>query len=215
MPVTKYQYDIATQTTNGKVYIPQLTYEIDNDVAIAIKVDADRGMDANVEPGKLDIYMADALTAPQEAALTAAVLAHLGYGINAQMKGTLPLVQLERSIISDVPWEVVEGVVTTPSFFNPDMAQFISRIIGEHKGDGGQLCLTESVEGAIPVGEEKIVPVFDFPDVGATWTRFRIDSNIPPRDGLRNIYETKSRLNGAASLSLRYMTISMITIEVV
>lgn len=214
MPVTKYQYDIATQTANGKVYITQLTYEIDNDVAIVIKVDAARGMDTNVEFGKLDIYMADLLTAPQEAALTAAVLAHQGYGINATMKGTLPLVQLERAILSDVPWEVVEGVVTTPSFFDPNMTQIISRIIGEHKGDGGQLSLIERVNGAVPEEEEKIVPVFDFPNVGATWTRFKVDSTIPPRDGLRNIYETKARLNGAASLSFRYMTISMIVVRV-
>jgi hypothetical protein len=209
---TQYQYDI-TDTANDKVYIPQLTYEIDNDAAIAVKVDAARGMDVNVEPGKLDIYMTVALTAPQEAALTAVVVAHQGFGINAKMQGTVSLMELERAIVSDVPWEVVEGVVTTPSFFDPDMTQIIARIIGEHKGDGGELCLTEDMTGEVP--EEKIVPAFAFPNVGAVWTRFKVDSNIPPRDGLRNIYQTKARLNGATNLSLRYATISMIVVRIV
>lgn len=212
MPVTNYQYDI-TDTANDKVYVPQLTYAIDNDAAIIIKVDTGKGINVNVAPGKLDICMADLLTAPQEAALDAAVAAHQGYGIDAKMQGTIPLVRLEHSIVSDVPWEVVEGVVTTPSFFDPDMTQIISRIIGEHKGDGGQLRLVEEMEGE--ADEEKIVPVFDFPNVGATWTRFKVDSNVPPRDGLRNIYRTDCRLNGAASLSLRYATISMIVVKVV
>jgi hypothetical protein len=213
MPVTKYQYDIATQTANGKVYIPQLTYEIDTDAAIAIKVDANRGMDTNVEFGKLDIYMADLLTALQETALTAAVLAHQGVGIDATMQGTLSLVQLERSIVSDVPWEVVEGVVTTPSFFDPDMAQIIARITGEHKGDGGQLQIVEDVSGEVP--EDKIVPAFDFPNVGAVWTRFKVDSTVPPRDALRNVYRTEARRNGAASLDIRYASISMVVVRIV
>ena len=210
MPVTKYQYTISTQTANGKVYIPQLTYEIDADVTIGVAV---YGMATDIEPDKLDIYMNDALTAPEEAALTATVAAHQGYGIDAQMQGTLPLVKKEESVISDVPWEILEGVVTTPSFFDPDMTQIISRIIGEHRGDGGQLCLTERVDGLAP--EEKIVPVFDFPNVGATWTKFKVDSNIPPRDGIRNVYETKCRLNGATNLWLRYTTISMIVVRIV
>jgi hypothetical protein len=210
MPVTKYQYTISTQTANGKVYIPQLTYDVDNDGAIVIAVDH---MDANIEPDKLDIYMADALTAPQEAALTVAVAAHQGYGINATMQGTLQLVKKEESIVSDVPWEVIEGVVTTPSFFDPDLTSIICRIIGEHKGDGGQLRLVEDVDGQGE--EEKINPFYEFPNVGPTWTRFKIDSNVPPRDGLRNVYRTDCRLNGAASLDLRYCTISMIVVKVV
>ena len=212
MPVTKYQYDV-TDTANDLVYVPQLSYEIDNDAAIVIKVDdPGKGINVNIEPGKLDIYMADLLTAPQKTALDAAVAAHQGVGINAVMQGTLPLVSLERAITSDVPWEVVEGVITTPSFFDPDMTQIISRIIGEHKGDGGQLCLTEDMNG---VEEEKIVPAFEFPDTLGQWERFKVDSNVPPRDGLRNIYKTCARLNGAASLELRYSTISMIVARVV
>jgi hypothetical protein len=212
MPVTNYQYDI-TDTANNKVYVPQLTYEIDNNPTIVVKVDDAKGINVNVNPGKLDICMSDALTAPQEAALDATVAAHQGWGINAQMMGTLQLVNKEDAIISDVPWEVVEGVVTTPNFFDPDMTSIICRIIGEHKGDGGQLRLVEEVDGQ--GDEEKINPFFDFPDVGATWTRFKVDSNVPPRDGLRNIYRTDCRLNGATNLTLRYSTISMIVVKVV
>jgi hypothetical protein len=208
MPVTKYQYTISTQTANGKVFAPQLEYEINANVAIAVLVDH---IDTGIVPDKCDIYMADALTAPQEAALTATVAATQGYGINSIMQGTLPLVHGEAAVLNDA-WEVIEGVVTTPRFFDPDVSKIICRIIGEHKGDGGQLCLTEDMDG---VDEEKIVPAFDFPDVGAVWTRFKVDSNVPPRDGLRNIYKTRARLNGATNLSLRYATISMIVVNIV
>lgn len=209
MPVTKYQY-LITDTANDKVYIPQLTYEIDNDDLIVIKVDH---INVGIEPGKCDIYMADVLTAPQKTALDAGVAAHQGFGINATMQGTLQLVNLERDIISDVPWEVVGGIVTTPSFFDPSMTQIIARITGEHKGDGGQLQIVEEMEGE--ANEDKITPAFNFPDVGAVWTRFKVDSNVPPRDGLRNIYRTDARLDGAVSLSLRYATISMIVVKIV
>jgi hypothetical protein len=212
MPVTNYQYDV-TDTANNKVYVPQLTYEINNDAAIGVLVDDSKGINVNVNPGKIDICMADLLTAPQETALDAVVAAHQGWGINASMQGTLQLVNKEDSIISDVPWEVVDGVVTTPRFFDPDVTKIICRIIGEHKGDGGQLRLVEKVDGE--ADEEKIFPFFDFPDVGPTWTRFKVDSNVPPRDGLRNIYRTDCRLNGATNLTLRYATISMILVKVV
>lgn len=210
MPITRYQYTISTQTAAGKVYIPQLTYEIGANAAIGVVASY---MDVNVEPNKLDVYMADALTAPQEAALTATVAAHQGYGIDADMQGTLPLVKKEEVITSDVDWEIIEGVVTTPSFFDPTMSNIISRIVGEHRGDGGELRLIEEVLGE--ADEEKIVPVFSFPNVGAEWTRFKIDSSVPPRDGLRNVYRTDCRLNGATSLALRYATISMITVRIV
>ena len=70
MPVTNYQY-LVTDTANDKVYIPQLAYEIGSDVAIGVQVDVAKGINVNVEPGKLDVCMADLLTAPQEAALDA------------------------------------------------------------------------------------------------------------------------------------------------
>ena len=210
MPVTKYQYTISTGTATGKVYIPQLAYEVTHDVAIGVLPDH---MDANIEPNLLDIYMADLLTAPQEAALTAAVAAHQGVGINAAMKGTLPVSHGELIVASDLDWQVLEGIVTTPSFFDPDMTQIIARIIGEHRGDGGQLRLLEGMSGQ--ADEDKIVPFFDLPDTAGQWQRFKVDSTVPPRDGLRNIYRTDARRNGALGLELRYATISMIVVKMV
>lgn len=210
MPVTKYQYTISTQTANGIVYLPQLDFDINSDAAIGILTDS---MSANTEPDKLDIYMADALDAAQEAELTAVVAATQGFGINADIRGAIQLVKREEAIISDVPWELVEGVVTTPSFFDPDMTQILARIIGEHKGDGGEMRLVEQMDGQ--PDEEKIVPVFVFPDTLGAWQKFKIDSNVPPRDGVRNVYRTDARLNGATNLTLRYATISMIVVKVV
>jgi hypothetical protein len=75
MAVTKYQYDI-TDTVDDAVNVGLLTNQIDSNGAIGVLVDPAGGMSVGVEPGKLDIYMSDALTAPQEAALTATVAAH-------------------------------------------------------------------------------------------------------------------------------------------
>ena len=75
MPVTKYQYDL-TDTVDDAVNVGLLTNQIDANVAIGVLVDPAGGMSIGIEPGKLDIYMSDLLTAPQEAALTATVAAH-------------------------------------------------------------------------------------------------------------------------------------------
>lgn len=75
MAVTKYQYDI-TDTVDDAVNISLLTNQIDADAAIGVPVDPTEAMDVGTEAGKLDIYMADALTAPQKTALDATVAAH-------------------------------------------------------------------------------------------------------------------------------------------
>lgn len=210
---TKYQYTISTQTANGKVNGNQLAYEIG--VALpppAPAIDPADGINTDIEPDKLDIYMSAALDAGQQATLTATVAAHQGTGYVATMQGTLPLVNGEQAVTSDLAWEVIEGVKTTPGFFSDDLNQIIARVVGEHRGDGGQLSIMETVDGEGT--EEKTSPPFDFPDTGGAWQTFKVDSNIPPRAGLRNLYRTDCRLNGAASLELRYTTISMIKVVV-
>lgn len=208
MPVTKYQYTISTQTANGKVNGTQLGKEIAANAAIGVAVDLNQGINTNIEPDKLDIYMADLLTAPQETALTATVAATQGVSIVVTLEVTIPLVSKEVAVIGDLVWDVLGGATTTPSFFCDDMTCLSARIIGEHKGDGGQLRLVENVDG---VGdEEKIVPFFEFPDTVGAWERFSVDSDVVPRDGQQNLYRTDARLNGAASLDIRYATISMI-----
>lgn len=209
MPVvTKYQFTISTETANGKVNGTQLAKEIAKNDAIGVAVDPNKGINTNVEPDKLDIYMADLLTAPQEAALTATVAATQGVSIVVTLEVTIPLVGKEVAVIGDLIWDVLEGAVTTPSFFCEDMNCLFARIIGEHRGDGGQLRLVENVDGE--GDEEKIVPFFEFPDTVGAWKRFSVDSNVVPRDGQQNVYRTDARLNGAAALDIRYATISMI-----
>lgn len=209
MPITKYQYTISTQTANDKVNGNQLALEIAADPAIIIALDH---LDANIEPDKLDVYMADALTAPEETALTAVVLATQGVGLTTTLLGALTLVNAEKIITGDAVWDIMEGLLTTPSFFTSDMSQISARIIGEHKGTGGQLRLVENVDGS--GDEEKINPFFEFPDTSGAWVRFKVDSDVVPREGIRNLYRTECRLDGTASLSLRYATISMLKVVV-
>ena len=204
----KYQYDVAA-TANEMVNENQLKFEIiAADIGVVFEY-----MNTNIETGKLDIYMAGVLTANQQTALTAVVVAHQGVGYDSTLNGSLSIVSgLEQAIVG-VDWNIMEGVLTTPEFFTTDISEITARIVGQYKGDGGQLCLTEEVEGEID--EEKINPLFEFPDSLGEWKRFKINSNVPPRAGVENLYTTKARLDGAVALSLRYATISMIKTRII
>jgi hypothetical protein len=72
MAITKYQYTISTEM-GGESDVPLLEVTIAADAAITTDVDH---IDANVEADKCDIYMADALDAPQETALDAVIAGH-------------------------------------------------------------------------------------------------------------------------------------------
>lgn len=208
MPVTKYQYTISTDTATGKVYPDQLQYEI----AVSIPAVAVDHIDVGIEPDKLDIYMSDALDAAQQATLTATVAAHLGYGVVADLKGTTLMASSELAVVEDANWQHIGGVVTTPHFFEADVTKIISRIIGEYNGDGGQVRFVENLDG---VGdEEKVNPFYEFADSAGQWKRFKVDSNVVPRDGVRNVYELLCRRNGAAALSIRHVTVSMIVVNI-
>lgn len=203
------EFNIAADTANGLVNSDQLEYEI----AAAIPLVPLGHINVNVRPGKLDVYMTAALSPADEAVLTAVVAAHQGFGVVAELKGTIHIANGETVVNQDASWQVLGGIVTTPRFFFPDVTKIIARIIGQHKGTGGQVSLNEDMDGN--PDEEKINPFFELPDTLGEWKRFKVDSNVSPRDGLRNAYVPRTRLNGTANLSIRYATISMIKVLIV
>jgi hypothetical protein len=199
MPVTKYQYDIPTETAAAQVYIPSLTDTIDADGAIAIDVDH---IEVQTIDDKLDVWMADALDAGQEAALTAAVLAHVGQSAEIEHNCSFSTIKAAGLVIpTDATWTTFEGLILTPGVFNKKVEEQLIVITGEHNGDGGQIELTEdhATLGLVDI----LNPFGELPDTLGAWETFQFMSNVPLRKGNSNIYTGLARWNGATNLSLR------------
>ena len=205
MPVTKYQYTISTDFPNAKVNVEQLQNEILQNPGITILVEH---IDANVEPDKCDIFMADALPAPEIPVLDGIVAAHQGIGYATTLLGTLTALSEPVAVTEDLNWQMLYRLRTTPTFFTNSMPELLARLIGEHKGDGGEITIVEGVTGEPDV--DIIAPPFALPDTAGSWEPFKADSNVPPREGLRNSYSIMARLNGATSLEMRFTTATMV-----
>lgn len=167
-----------------------------------------------VVPTECTITFADALLPAEEAAFDGICAAHTGIMYVPCLNGMLQAVDLELAITEDVNWQVTSGILTTPTFFTdeePAQLQYLlGRTIGLHKGDGGQVRVLEKMDGE-PDSEMGII---NLPDTGGAWAKFKFDTSIPPRPGLRNTYEVQARRNGAVSLSLEFTALSMVKIVV-
>ena len=212
MAPTDYQYTISTDFPMGKVNITQLQLSITYDPAITIAIDPGNGINANSpDLDKCNIWFVDPLPVPDQAALDGIVAAHLGYGVVATLPGSMPI--REQAVIEDLTWQPLESIITTPTFFVDNDAallpQLLARVISQIMGDGGQLKVTEEIAGLPDVD---ILPEVNLPNTAAAWLTTKYDSSIPPRDGVRNRYVVKGRLNGATNLSIRSGSISMIRV---
>jgi hypothetical protein len=204
---TNYQYTISTAFPAGKVNVEYLQDTIQFWTSIVTPLIA---INAGVEPDKCDIWFDGPLSAPDQATLDGVVATHPGVGIAATVEGTLQVAQVTTIVTSDLIWQVLGGIVTTPAFFTPIMSQIMGRALGLHKGDGGQLRIVEEVQG-----EPDVVitsPPFDFPNVGGVFTRFKKDTNVTLRDGTHNLYRVEARLNGATALEIEYAAVSMLKV---
>ena len=212
MAPTDYQYTISTDFPTGRVNITQLLQTITYDPAITIAIDPQNGINANSpDLDKCNIWFVDPLPVPDQAALDGIVAAHLGYGGVVTLLGSMPI--REQAVIEDLTWQPLESIITTPGFFvNNDAAllpQLMARVINQIMGDGGQLKVTEEMEGQPDVD---ILPEVNLADTLGAWLTAKYDSSTPPRDGVRNRYVVKARLNGATNLAVRSGSISMIRV---
>jgi len=206
MALTNYQYTISTDFPNAKVngeYL-QDTIAFYSGIVTALSC-----INVNIEPDKCDIWFVDPLSVGDEAILDAVVAAHQGFGIAVFVTGTAPVTILTKAVVSDVSWETVFGIVTTPSFFWPTLTEIMGRVLGLYQGDGGELRIVEQMQGQADV----VMASYAFPVAGSP-TRFRIDTTVPPRDGTHNIYQVECRLNGATNLTLQYTSFSMMKVIV-
>lgn len=203
---TNYPYTISTAFPNGKVNGDVLAETI-HAVILGSVLDH---IDSNVVPDQCDIWFVTPLSPGDQATLSAVVASHQGYGYTATMKGTVPI--LDVVITEDATWQVLGGVVTTPNFFTSDLNQILGRIVGQIKGDGGQIRIMEEVEGQ--PDRELTIPAWNAPNTVGLWAPFKVDTNQPPSDAVRNLYRIEARRNGAAAMQLRFSTISLLVIEI-
>lgn len=113
-------------------------------------------------------------------------------------------------VTADQAWEALGGAVSHPQFFIPDLTKALGVIDLEIKTSGAtaELRIEEQTDGG-----DNIVAAATLPDTAGVWTRFQLSSaGTPPAAG-KNTYELQGRLNGAASLEVRYATLSLLEIK--
>jgi len=219
MPQTSYTYTYpgvdfpalitaapdATELRNSIAYDPTITIQLDE-------------INIGISPGDCVFTFADALPAPDKAALDAICAAHTGVRVVTSMESSSPVVIGTYNVTEDLVWETIAEIVTTPSFFTDDLSALFGRIVGEYKavaGGGGELPQLQVVETVQGVGDEdKISPPYDFA-ASAAWKTFGVSTNVVVRNGYHNKYTLKARLNGAVSLELKWTTMSMILAKVI
>jgi hypothetical protein len=207
MAQTTYSFTISTAFPNHKVNTAVLTEAIQEYITTHLDF-----VNANIVPDQCDVTFADALSAPEQAVLDMIVSSHQGYGYTAEIKGTIPISAGDVEITADQSWQVLCGVTTSPNFFSSNLNEIMGRIVGQVIGDGGQIRIMEEVEGQ--PDRELTVPERNLPNTASQWLPFKVDTNRPPSDTIRNVYRVEARRNGATNLRFRYASISMMVVKI-
>lgn len=126
-----------------------------------------------------------------------------------QFLASSKMVENEVTVTEVATWQVLGGVVTTPGFFAP-VAQLVGRIVGQAlvSGAGAELRVVEKSNGfpdAVVLGPAAIA------DSAGAWKVVNVNSNATPRSRT-NLYELQGRLNGAVSMKVRYMSLTLLRV---
>lgn len=121
--------------------------------------------------------------------------------------GSRGLVDLPVEITSSDDWQVIGGLVTNASFFVEDLVRAMGRVTGSFQasGVGAEIRVVED-DGK---GDEQILGLWQIDDTGGAWAMLNFNTTTPPRPGDMT-YRFEGRLNGAASASTRFVTISLL-----
>ena len=118
------------------------------------------------------------------------------------------LVELERAITLTT-WEVLAGVVSSPSFFSASLERCCGRITGQFKADGG-IAELRIVEDDGQGGEVVLnTSAFTIPDTSDAWQAITFETNTQMGSGQRT-YRLEGRLVDAASSSIRFVSLSLL-----
>lgn len=163
------------------------------------------------EGGTIDVLFPAKLDPADEAVLRALVADHVGSPtVSTIFKATAEVVHSETAI-TEQDWQDLGGVVTTIEYFVPNLKDAIARVVGSYKavGDGAQLRILEG-EGA----DERVLSVeFALDDTLDEWTLLKtFNSNEVPSSG-QKLFRLQGRLNGAASASVRYTSMTLLELD--
>ena len=138
------------------------------------------------------------------ATLGGIIAAHTGVAApRVTFHASSKFVESTAAISNDTDWEVLGGVVTSPSFFADDLDSIVGRCTGfcEVTGLGVELRVTEN--GATMLSS---------PHALSESGTFQFDTDTPPSAG-QNVYRLEARLNGATAASVSFVSMSLLEVR--
>jgi len=196
--MSDYTYDL-TDFANDVVCEDKLTLEIAGS-SIATELTS---MSSDEEAGECVLTFVSALSGADETMLDAIVAAHDAIMSCYRFHAASTLVQGEIAITETSEWQVLGGVVTTPSFFCRDVTKLLARIIGSKKSDGDGLEIRVMENGST------VLASASFDSTSDVWTQVKFYSSTSPGVGTSE-YTLQARLNSATSGSVRFFSMSLL-----
>ena len=200
--MSAYHYNIHDDFPNHRVLPSMLRGEIVACVGVTTEITdiATHG------DGVADLYFVADLSPAEKSALDGIVAVHAGYTVYPEFITNTPIVA-DIANITTQDWQTLGGVVSNVSFFCP-AEQAYGELLGSAKvsGSGAQVRAVE--EGTSGEGGTVVIAgPFDIASVD--WSEMRFNSyGRVPRSGSR-CYRIEGRLNGAASASIRYTSLTL------
>lgn len=200
--MTKYTFSVATDFTAG-VQPTRLTAEI---TASSIVTPLDH---IDTSGDVCDLWFDAALSGADETTLAAVVAAH--DGTPAPAVEFVASSSLNGTTIMSPGWDDVDGVVSNPQFFANNLSLVLGRCIGLYKSDtvGGtpQLRVVERL--GTDDTETVLSDPFDLADTAGVFKTFAFYTNVTPSEG-QNQYILQGQLNGGASASVKFVSLSLL-----
>lgn len=180
--------------------------------AATLQAQAKRDVDAELDyltanAAEVVFHYKEALTNAQKSSLDNVVATHTGQSPTSTIfHASSKFVEGSADVTAE-DWETVGGVVTTPAFFANTLENCFSQATGSYKtsGPGAQLRVTED-------GSPMMDP-FTMNDTGSQSVVFEFQTTTPPTAGGPHLYELQARLNGAASATLSFVSMSLLEKE--
>lgn len=192
-----YTY-LYTDTLNDLVSFTRLQLEIK---AVPSLTSLLLGIDG--DGTNINIYMSQALTVPEETALSGVIAAHTGapYYTYTPILGTFSHAQVHDITTN---WDDITGGVADLSNFGYNVADLVAMTKCELKTDGvgAELEMLESGGNAL------MSAPYACPDTGGVWQKATFYTNLPISAGDRS-YVCRGRKNAVANASIRYMTLAV------
>jgi predicted enzyme related to lactoylglutathione lyase len=197
-----YSYEVATAFPNGRVLLDTFQPEVQAVVPGLSYIGTAEGI--------CSLHFDADLTAEQKTTLDGVVAAHQGYTIVPTFLVSDKTIGSEVAITSATDWQILGGVVTNAAFFCP-VARCYGEVLGSAtaSGTGAEVRVVEDNGQSSQVVAGPVA----IPDGGWATLRFNSWGNLI-RSGPCT-YSIQARLNGAASASMRYTSISLFDINVI